>query len=67
MARTRKSVTITLKVTAPAKMKIAHIRREVITRINHLTGHYCSADLGLGWREDGPDGNIRIKAALHKE
>jgi hypothetical protein len=59
----RPALDISLRVTAPAGMPAAAIRREVLTRINDLTGHYSAFDFRLSDQAEGPDGNLRIKAS----
>lgn len=60
--KARKTVTITLAVTAPAGMKAAAIRREVLTRINDVTGHYDAFDLGLPDSAETGGGYLNIRA-----
>ena len=64
MRKTRKSVSVSLQVTAPAGMPIQAIRREVLTRINDVTGHYCGVDFDLPDSAEGTDGNLKIRASL---
>jgi hypothetical protein len=66
MAKTRKSVTVTLKITAPVGMPARAIRREVLTRINDMTGHFDGFDFNLPSSAEGDDGCIRIRAAIGK-
>ncbi len=63
MAKTRKNITITLKITAPAGMTDSQIRREVKTRINEVTGYYDAFYLGLPDKDEGSDGYLRVRAA----
>lgn len=59
----RETITLTLKISAPAGMHARAIKREVLTRINQVTGHYCAFSLGLpdsaeDWR------GLRVKAKI---
>lgn len=63
MAKTRKQIEIRLKITAPAGMTAAQIRREVKTRINSVAPHYDAHGLDLPWQAEGADGYLKIKAS----
>lgn len=59
----RPALDISLRITAPAGMPAAAVRREVITRINEVTGCYSAFDLRLPYQAEGSDGNLRVKAS----
>lgn len=61
--KSRNVVSMALRVTAPNGMPPDAVRREVLTRINDLTGCYSAFDLRLSDRAEGPDGNLRVRAA----
>lgn len=66
MAKTRKSVVIALKITAPAGMTASQIRQEVKTRINDVAPHFDAFGLRLPDSAEGPDGYLRLRAANAK-
>ncbi|AEI71134.1 hypothetical protein [EBPR siphovirus 5] len=61
--KTRKSITLTLRVNAPAGMSAAQIRREVLTRVNQVTGHYDAFALGLPDTAENGAGYLKIRAS----
>lgn len=67
MSKTRKSVTLTLRVNAPAGMSAAQIRREVLTRVNQVTGHYGAFALGLPDTAEGGDGYLKFRASAFRK
>lgn len=60
---TRKTTTVTLKVTAPAGMTAAQIRREVKTRVNLVRPYYDAFSLLLPDTAEGSDGYLRLRAS----
>lgn len=63
MAKTRKQIEVRLKISAPAGMTAAQIRREVKTRINDMCPCFDAFELNLSHTAEGPDGYLKIKAA----
>jgi len=66
MATKRKRITITLTITAPASMPARAIRREIMTRINDVTGHYDEWQLNLPGSAWNGHGHVKVRAAVSK-
>ncbi len=67
MSKTRKTVSMTLSVNAPAGMSAAQIRREVLTRINRVGPHYDAFALGLPDTTEGGDGYLKFRASAFRK
>lgn len=66
MAKTRKTIVIALKVTAPVGMRAGHVKREVLTRINYIGPHFDSYMLDLPDSAEDDKGYLRVRASLAK-
>jgi hypothetical protein len=66
MASTRKTIVITLKITAPAGMNARQIRQEVKTRINEVAPYFDAFSLQLPDSAEGKNGYLRLRAANAK-
>lgn len=67
MAKKRtRTIIMTLKITAPAGMRAAHIKREVKTRINEVNGYYDEFSFDLPGSAFNCHGEVKMRAASHK-
>lgn len=66
MAKTRKTIVMSLRVTGPAGMPARAIRREVLTRINEVGGHFDTCDFDLPDSQSDAHGYLRVRASLAK-
>jgi hypothetical protein len=66
VAKTRKTIVMELKVTAPAGMRAGQVKREVLTRINHIGPHFDAFALDLPYSAEDDKGYIRVRASLAK-
>lgn len=64
--KTRKTIVMSLSVTAPAGMSALGIRREVLTRINYVGPRYDAFSLGLPETAEDGNGYLRVRASLAK-
>jgi len=62
----RKTITISLRITAPVGMTAAQIRTEAKTRITDVAPHFDAFSLRLPDSAEGADGYIRLRAANAK-
>lgn len=61
MSKRRKTVTMTLTVSAPVGMTVTQVRQEVRSRIDHLAGHWAAYELDLPDSDENAHGYLCVK------
>lgn len=64
--RRSRTISLSLQISAPKGMNARTIKREVLTRINNVCGHYDAFTLGLPDSSEDLRGNLKVKATLAK-